>query len=177
MSRLASKEIYTVPIWMRRYLPLFNNTGGNDVEELLHDDSTTPFANVVRYLLIVSIRSQFDLLMILHKNELLDELDGNRLAEVYRSAYEEARHDGLVNWEAATSLVEENEDLKCQLEAAENRISELEAMADNAHEALSAVLDSGDVTNQHAINMLMRGLNNQPQRATGIGLNEERDGF
>ncbi|KAF1366267.1 hypothetical protein [Yokenella regensburgei] len=66
MSRLTSKEIYSVPGWMHKYFPLFNNTGGNDVEELLHDDKTTPFANVVRYLLIVSVRSQFDMLTALH---------------------------------------------------------------------------------------------------------------
>lgn len=54
-------------------------------------------------------------------------LNLQKLAEVYRTAYEEARHDGLVNWEAATSLVEQNEELKRKLEAAERRIAELEA--------------------------------------------------
>lgn len=39
----------------------------------------------------------------------------------------------------------------------------LEQMIDNAHEALSAVLESGDVMNEHVIAMLKRGLNNQPQ--------------
>lgn len=66
---------------------------------------------------------------------LLDELEPmalahlnlNLLCDVYRSAYEEARHDGLVNWEAASSLAEENEDLKRKLEAADKRIAELEA--------------------------------------------------
>ena len=65
---------------------------------------------------------------------LLDELEPmalahlnlNLLCDVYRAAYEEARHDGLVNWEAAASLAEENEDLKRKLEAAEKRIAELE---------------------------------------------------
>ncbi|WHP32810.1 hypothetical protein QMG90_07880 [Trabulsiella odontotermitis] len=46
-------------------------------------------------------------------------LNLQKLAEVYRTAYEEARHDGLVNWEAATSLVEQNEELKRKLEVAE----------------------------------------------------------
>lgn len=68
MSRPSSKDIYTMPDWMREYLPYFMNTGGNDVEELLHDDTTTPFANVVRYMLIVSVRAQFDMLVTLrHK--------------------------------------------------------------------------------------------------------------
>ncbi|MDT0535833.1 hypothetical protein RMR26_12505 [Enterobacter cloacae] len=65
---------------------------------------------------------------------LLDELEPmalahlnlNLLCDVYRSAYEEARHDGLVNWEAAASLAEENEDLKRKLEAKDRRIAELE---------------------------------------------------
>lgn len=66
---------------------------------------------------------------------LLDEIEPmamahlnlNLLCEVYRSAYEESRHDGLVNWEAAASLAEENSDLKRKLEAAERRVAELEA--------------------------------------------------
>ncbi|WP_238582661.1 hypothetical protein [Trabulsiella odontotermitis] len=126
MSRLPSKEIYAIPDWMRQYLPLFNNTGGNDIEALLHDDSTTPLANVVRYMLIVSVRSQFDLLVMLRKSwlEAMEVLDGVSLTEVYRSAYEDARHEGLVNWEAATSLAEENESLKRKLEDAEKRIAE-----------------------------------------------------
>ncbi|MEB7063987.1 ead/Ea22-like family protein [Escherichia coli] len=59
-----------------------------------------------------------------------------------------------------------------ELEAAEKRVAEqreeiarLETMADNAHEALSAVLESGEVMNLHVINMLRRGLNNQPVHA------------
>ncbi|MCK6943194.1 ead/Ea22-like family protein [Enterobacter roggenkampii] len=67
---------------------------------------------------------------------LLDELEPmalahfnlNLLCDVYRTAYEEARHDGLVNWEAAASLAEENGDLKRKLDAAEKRIAELEAV-------------------------------------------------
>lgn len=62
---------------------------------------------------------------------LLDELEPmalahlnlNLLCEVYRAAYEEARHDGLVNWEAAASLAEENSDLKRKLEAKDKSIS------------------------------------------------------
>lgn len=62
----SPKEIYAVPDWMRQYLPLFQNTGGNDVEELLHDEDTNMFANSIRYMLIVSARSQFSLLMGMH---------------------------------------------------------------------------------------------------------------
>lgn len=66
-----SSEIYIVPPWMEKYLPLFTNTGGNDVKELLHDDSTTAFANVVRYLLIISQRSQYHLLMQMYEQGML----------------------------------------------------------------------------------------------------------
>lgn len=62
----SPKEMYAVPEWMRQYLPLFQNTGGNDVEELLHDEDTNMFANSIRYMLIVSARSQFSLLMGMH---------------------------------------------------------------------------------------------------------------
>nr|UVN10765.1 MAG: hypothetical protein [Bacteriophage sp.] len=56
---------------MEKYFLMFNNTGGNDVVELLHDDDTSAFANVVRYLLICSVRSQYTLLMKLHEEGLL----------------------------------------------------------------------------------------------------------
>lgn len=71
MSKLP-KEIYAVPEWMRPYLPLFQNTGGNDVEELLHDEDTNMFANSILYMLIVSARSQFTLLVDLHSKGLIN---------------------------------------------------------------------------------------------------------
>ncbi|MEW7952314.1 MULTISPECIES: ead/Ea22-like family protein [Enterobacter cloacae complex] len=79
---------------------------------------------------------------------LLDELEPmalahlnlNLLCDVYRTAYEEARHDGLVNWEAAASLTEENRDLKRKLEAAEKRIAELERK--EQHSERQSVIDA-----------------------------------
>ncbi|MBF1958493.1 hypothetical protein I4I70_01590 [Enterobacter hormaechei] len=65
------KELYAVPEWMRQFLPSFNNTGGNDVEELLHDDCTSMFANSVRYTFIVSARSQFALLMDMYSKGII----------------------------------------------------------------------------------------------------------
>ncbi|HHU7866796.1 TPA: hypothetical protein ACUKSX_005176, partial [Escherichia coli] len=47
------------------------NTGGNDPEELLNDTETTASANVVRYVLIVAVRSQVDLLQLLYRKGLL----------------------------------------------------------------------------------------------------------
>ncbi|HCN9488348.1 TPA: hypothetical protein N6829_005060, partial [Escherichia coli] len=68
---MKSDEKYQVPVWMRPLLPLLCNTGGNDPEELLNDTATTVNANVVRYVLIVAVRSQVDLLQILYRKGLL----------------------------------------------------------------------------------------------------------
>lgn len=67
----SPKELYPVPDWMRPHLALFQNTGGNDVEELLHDEDTSMFANSIRYMLIVSVRSQFALLVDMHSKGLI----------------------------------------------------------------------------------------------------------
>ena len=71
MPMPRASELYPVHPWMEKDLRMFNNTGGNDVVELLHDDDTSAFANVVRYLLICSVRSQYTLLMKLHEEGLL----------------------------------------------------------------------------------------------------------
>ncbi|HHU9558155.1 TPA: hypothetical protein ACUKFQ_004856, partial [Escherichia coli] len=68
---MKSDEKYQVPAWMRPLLPLLCNTGGNDPEELLNDTETTASANVVRYVLIVAVRSQVDLLQLLYRKGLL----------------------------------------------------------------------------------------------------------
>ncbi|MFV3054112.1 hypothetical protein ACNI4R_24440, partial [Klebsiella pneumoniae] len=64
---MKSDEKYQVPAWMRPLLPLLCNTGGNDPEKLLNDTETTASANVVRYVLIVAVRSQVDLLQLLYR--------------------------------------------------------------------------------------------------------------
>ncbi len=68
---MKSDEKYQVPAWMRPLLPLLCNTGENDPEELLNDTETTASANVVRYVLIVAVRSQVDLLQLLYRKGLL----------------------------------------------------------------------------------------------------------
>lgn len=78
-----NREIYPIPDWMRAFFPLFQNTGGNDVEELLHDDETSMFANCVRYALIVAARSQYSLLMRMReegtlKEDILDDCEDHR---------------------------------------------------------------------------------------------------
>ncbi|TJG75964.1 hypothetical protein C9165_26920, partial (plasmid) [Escherichia coli] len=68
---MKSDEQYQVPVWMRPLLPLLCNTDGNDPEELLNDTETTASANIVRYVLIVAVRSQIDLLQLLYRKGLL----------------------------------------------------------------------------------------------------------
>lgn len=49
-------------------------------------------------------------------------------------------------------------------------INHLENMTDNAHEALSAVIASGDIMRGEVLDMAERGLNNEPQKsATRLG--------
>ncbi|MCP8773574.1 hypothetical protein NDJ66_24000 [Escherichia coli] len=73
---MKSDEQYQVPVWMRPLLPLLCNTGGNDPEELLNDTETTASANIVRYVLIVAVRSQIDLLQLLYRKGLLRRIPG-----------------------------------------------------------------------------------------------------
>ena len=61
------------------------------------------------------------------KPELAKLLQDGNLFDVVLTAYQEACHEGIVNWEAAVSLSEENVELKRKLYAAENQIAELEA--------------------------------------------------
>ncbi len=61
------------------------------------------------------------------KPELAKLLQDGNLFDVVLTAYQEACHEGNVNWEAAVSLSEENVELKRKLYAAEKRIAELEA--------------------------------------------------
>lgn len=84
----SPKEMYAVPEWMHQYLPMFNNTGGNSVESLLHDEDTNMFANSIRYMLIVSARSQYGILMSLHENGLLPlSVDLTATANIPKSGY------------------------------------------------------------------------------------------
>ncbi len=65
------------------------------------------------------------------KPELAKLLQDGNLFDVVLTAYQEACHEGIVNWEVAVSLSEENVELKRKLYAAENQIAELEARTFN----------------------------------------------
>ena len=137
------KEMYTVPEWMRQFLPLFQNTGGNNVEELLHDEDTNMFANSIRYMLIVSARSQFALLMDMYSkgiitgrtgiDECSDTLtDGQllfRLQDFYgagQDAIEINDHEYAQECTDVVSIIREVIESRKALKAAEKRIADLE---------------------------------------------------
>lgn len=136
------KELYAVPEWMRQFLPSFNNTGGNDVEELLHDDGTSMFANAVRYTFIVSARSQFALLMDMYSKGIItgrtgaakcsDTLtDGQllfRLQDFYgagQDAMEINDHEYAQECADVVSIIREVIESRKALEAAEKRAVEM----------------------------------------------------
>lgn len=135
------KELYAVPEWMRQFLPSFNNTGGNDVEELLHDDGTSMFANAVRYTFIVSARSQFALLMDMYSKGIItgrtgaakcsDTLtDGQllfRLQDFYgagQDAMEINDHEYAQECTDVVSIIREVIESRKALAVAEKRIAE-----------------------------------------------------
>ncbi|EPT4706000.1 hypothetical protein ACVROV_001476 [Shigella boydii] len=139
----SPKEMYAVPEWMRQFLPLFQNTGGNDVEELLHDENTNMFANSIRYMLIVSARSQFALLMDMYskgiitgrtgEDESSDTLtDGQllfRLQDFYgagQDAIEINDHEYAQECTDVVSIIREVIESRKKLKAAEKQIAELE---------------------------------------------------
>ncbi|MEN3936639.1 hypothetical protein [Enterobacter hormaechei] len=139
----SPKESYAVPEWMRQFLPLFQNTGGNDVEELLHDEDTNMFANSVRYMFIVSARSQFALLMDMYskgiitgrtgEDESSDALtDGQllfRLQDFYgagQDAIEINDHEYAQECTDVVSIIREVIESRKKLKAAEKQIAELE---------------------------------------------------
>ncbi|CZZ88946.1 hypothetical protein [Enterobacter hormaechei] len=145
MSR-SPKEMYVVPEWMRSLLPLFHNTGGNDVEELLHDEDTNMFANCVRYMLIVSARSQFAMLMDMYSKGIItgrtgatkcsDTLtDGQllfRLQDFYgagQDAMEINDHEYAQECTDVVSIIREVIESRKALKAAEKRIAEMQALA------------------------------------------------
>lgn len=112
------------------------------------------------------------------KPELAKLLQNGDLFDVVLHAYQEARHDGIVNWEAAASLSEENEDLKRKLEAAkqdsvrwlkvfekavsvgaryEERIAELEARTlPPLNDDLVAILGRPNFTCAHLAELLRK---------------------
>lgn len=64
---------WKMPEWMEKYRHLINNTGGNEVEDLVNDDGTNSnvFNNAPRALICVAVSSQVNLLENLHSKGFL----------------------------------------------------------------------------------------------------------
>ena len=69
------RKPWVMPTWMEPYRELFGNTGGNTVEELINDRTTTARSNLIRAALIISAENQVALLHRLHKRGWLVDLD------------------------------------------------------------------------------------------------------
>ena len=65
---------WTMPKWMEPYRGLIRNTGGNSIEELYNDHTTTVFENAPRAILCVAVKSQVDFLRLLHERGMLAEI-------------------------------------------------------------------------------------------------------
>ncbi|HFK9525419.1 TPA: hypothetical protein ACG0T3_004094 [Citrobacter farmeri] len=111
------------------------------------------------------------------KPELAKLLQDGNLFDVVLTAYQEACHEGSVNWEAAVSLSEENVELKRKLYAAENRIAELQSVNDELKkfpdQIVSYVARMGtSEIGSHAKNVIYRAAQKVKDRAAGIGKGE-----
>jgi hypothetical protein len=72
---MAKTQTWTMPTWMEPWRGLFQNTGGNSVEDLMNDHDTNGFDNSLRAALIISVSSQIDLLCRSAKRGLLVGVD------------------------------------------------------------------------------------------------------
>lgn len=68
---MSREPDWTMPEWMEPYRDLFQNTGGNSIEDLMRDTTTNAFNNVVRSALIISVSAQIDLLHRMHARGML----------------------------------------------------------------------------------------------------------
>lgn len=70
---MAEKKKWVMPEWMEQYRPLFVNTGGNTVEELMNrlNEEGLAFSNSVVFTLACGIYGQIGLLQNLYEKNLL----------------------------------------------------------------------------------------------------------
>lgn len=140
-DRVSGYHSYAVYVGHESLLDMTNSTAACIHTEWDHDYHMAWDETAKRNAEFIAAANPATVLALLGELEpmALAHLNLNLLCDVYRSAYEEARHDGLVNWEAAASLAEENEELKRKLESAEKRIAELEASHNNLREAMAGI--------------------------------------
>ena len=70
---MPKKEKWKMPPWMNAYKGLINNTGGNEVTELMNDHTTNVVVNAPRAMICVAVKSQVSLLEVLHDKGHLAE--------------------------------------------------------------------------------------------------------
>lgn len=61
-NKVQAMEEWVMPEWMERYRDCICNTGGNPIEELMNDHTTTADNNIIRAAIIISVDSQINLL-------------------------------------------------------------------------------------------------------------------
>lgn len=64
-------EKWKMPEWMEKYRDLIANTGGNSVEELYNDHTSTIHSNLIRAMLCIAVTDQVNLLYRLQKKGYL----------------------------------------------------------------------------------------------------------
>lgn len=70
MNKLTEEQKSLV----KKYEHLFNNTGGNDIVELIEREDVNAFNNLIVYVLQVSCMSQLEMLQRLKKEFLLFDI-------------------------------------------------------------------------------------------------------
>ena len=76
-----TETLWKMPKWMGRFREVFQNTGGNSIEDLMNDHDSTAFNNVIRAGLIVSVDAQVTLLHRLASRGMLLGVDPETLEE------------------------------------------------------------------------------------------------
>ena len=71
---MGKPKRWKMPRWMLPYAPLIRNTGGNPIEELVNDHTTTARVNMIRAALCITVQDQVALLESLYARGMLADL-------------------------------------------------------------------------------------------------------
>lgn len=67
---MKRKQEWVMPEWMKPYTGLINNTGGNDVADLMNGNADS-FSNIVLFALEICVKAEVGLLESLHEKGFL----------------------------------------------------------------------------------------------------------
>lgn len=96
MGTEATVEKWVMPEWMESYREHIVNTGGNEVEDLIHRLNTEQrlaATNFPVFTLAVAVKSQVSLLKALHANEMLTD------SELDERPFRMSHQDPCPTWE------------------------------------------------------------------------------